>query len=169
MRLLLATDGTTGASAAVDLVATLPRPADLVVDVVSVVEAPSAPHVAFAPVPAVRDDHDGQERHARDVARAAAASLSRHGIQATPHVLHGDAVHAIIERAIETGSTLIVCGSRGRSHLQSILLGSVSRALVERAPCSVLVARHLTDPHMHVDDGKRVTSEPIATQQATGV
>ncbi len=75
-------------------------------------------------------------------AREGAARLCRHGIIASARVLHGREADAIVQRAIETEAGLIVCGSRGHGAIRSKLLGSVSAEVVERAPCSVLVARH---------------------------
>jgi len=53
-----------------------------------------------------------------------------------------DARVAIIERAAETNSTLIVMGKQGRSWLSEHLLGSVTRAVLERATCDVAVVPH---------------------------
>jgi nucleotide-binding universal stress UspA family protein len=142
MRLLLATDGTPGALTAVDLVAGLRWPSDLVVDVVAVVDAGAPVAFAFAPVPVVHGYDEERTANALATAREGAARLCRHGIIASARVLHGREADAIIQRAIETEVALIVCGSRGHGALRSKLLGSVSAEVVERAHCSVLVARH---------------------------
>jgi nucleotide-binding universal stress UspA family protein len=54
----------------------------------------------------------------------------------------GDPAQAICRAAEDRGAELIVVGSRGLGKLHRLLLGSVSRAVVEGAPCSVLVVRH---------------------------
>ena len=46
------------------------------------------------------------------------------------------------ERAAETGSALIVVGKQSRSWLSEHVLGSVSRTVLERAPCDVAVVPH---------------------------
>ena len=71
----------------------------------------------------------------------------RNGVVATEEtyqgrVLHGPEARTIVDTAGQTEADLIVCGSRGRGHLRSMLLGSVSAGVAAHAPCSVLVARH---------------------------
>jgi|GEM_PF-2490290 len=141
MRLLLATDGSAGASTAIDLVAALPWPADLLIDVVAVVDHTSPMTWAFAPVPDLQGFDAERSSDALQAARDAAARLAHHGLRSTAMVLHGREAATIVGRAIDTEASLIVCGSRGRGHLRSVLLGSVSAEIAATAPCSVLVAR----------------------------
>ncbi len=49
--------------------------------------------------------------------------------------------HEIIEAAEAAGSNLIVLGSKGKSPLQRVLLGSMTGNVARHAPCSVLVVR----------------------------
>jgi len=53
---------------------------------------------------------------------------------------HGDPAEEIARVAGEGGYDVIVAGSRSRSRLGELVLGSVSKALVRSAPCPVLVA-----------------------------
>ena len=48
-------------------------------------------------------------------------------------------VHALLEHAAR--AQLLVVGSRGRGELTGLVLGSVSNAVVHRAPCPVAVVR----------------------------
>ena len=127
MRLLLATDGTPGALTAVDLVAGARWPSDLVVDVVAVVDASAPSAFAFAPVPVVHGYDEERTANALATAREAAARLGRHGIIASARVIHGREADAIVQRAIETETSLIVCGSRGHGPLRARLLDRCQR------------------------------------------
>lgn len=55
------------------------------------------------------------------------------------HVKEGSAADAICELAEERQSELLVVGRRGLGRIADVLLGSVSRKVVEHAPCPVLV------------------------------
>jgi nucleotide-binding universal stress UspA family protein len=55
--------------------------------------------------------------------------------------LVGNPAQEIVEFAMNLGVGLIVTGTRGRSLARELYLGSVSNALVHRAPCSVLIVR----------------------------
>ena len=61
----------------------------------------------------------------------------------------GTPAHRLAELASEVGAALIVAGTRGRGRLASALRGSVSRTLVRRASCPVLIVSDrapVTDP-----------------------
>jgi nucleotide-binding universal stress UspA family protein len=64
----------------------------------------------------------------------------QYGMQHTEQV-DGDAPKAIIERAKALGVEMIIMGSRGRTGLARLVLGSTAEQVVKDAPCSVLVAR----------------------------
>ena len=53
----------------------------------------------------------------------------------------GDASGSIVDSARDADADLVVVGSRGRSGLTAAVLGSVSTAVVQHAPCDVLVVR----------------------------
>ena len=55
--------------------------------------------------------------------------------------VEGDAPTAIVERAKALGAEMIVMGSRGRTGLARLVLGSTAEHVVKEATCSVLVAR----------------------------
>jgi nucleotide-binding universal stress UspA family protein len=59
------------------------------------------------------------------------------GVEVEVTTVIGDAAHTIIEAAKD--ADLLVCGSRGYGPLRSVLMGGVSRHLVDHAPCPVLV------------------------------
>lgn len=143
MRLLLATDGSDGASNAVELVAGLPWPEGTTVDVVRVVDI-AVSTWAYAPVPDLHVPHEQYMAEARDTVDGAVTRLRSHGLDAAGFVLEGPETETILDHAATNRTDLIVCGSRGRGYLRSLLLGSVSAGIAARAGCSVLVARHPT-------------------------
>jgi len=53
----------------------------------------------------------------------------------------GDPAEKILALAVEKKADLIVTGTRGRSEIAGLLLGSVADKLVRHAPCPVLVVR----------------------------
>ena len=67
--------------------------------------------------------------------------LRRTGIEVETHARSGDPADALIDVGDQVGADLIIVGSRGLGVTASALLGSVSAALVDHAPCPVLVAR----------------------------
>ena len=89
-------------------------------------------------------------RRRKGIAESAAAFLVAHGLTASGRVLHGPEAEAIVDAASRTHADLVVCGSRGRGHLRSMLLGSVSAGVAAHAPCSVLVARRPSVAHVEL-------------------
>lgn len=61
------------------------------------------------------------------------------GVKVEPVIYRDRATAALLARA--QTARLLVVGTRGRSELKGVLLGSTSRALVQHAPCPVMVVR----------------------------
>lgn len=66
-------------------------------------------------------------------------------IRAHPRVEAGDPRELIVSVAEEEESDLIVMGSRGFGTFRSLLVGSVSRFVLEQAACPVLLVKGLPD------------------------
>ncbi|HLO35261.1 MAG TPA: universal stress protein [Candidatus Deferrimicrobium sp.] len=143
MKIVLALDGSAGSLAARDLVAGLAWPAGSTITLLTTVELPVA---WFTDIPAagdwLTDAEEALSRHARESLDAMAAPLEGRGWTIDRRVAPGRPATAILETADETGADLIVLGSRGRGPIRSMLLGSVSAEVTDRASQSVLVARH---------------------------
>lgn len=69
------------------------------------------------------------------------ATLAELGIPGTTAVVTGSATHAIVQYAESSGAELVVVGTRGRSGLARLTLGSTASGVIESAPCSVLIVR----------------------------
>jgi nucleotide-binding universal stress UspA family protein len=140
-RIAVATDGSEEAEAAVGVAIDLAKryAADLLVIAIAplppVYTTPSEPllpqTVPSDPVPYYRKLVDAA------VARARAAGVS----DVSGVCDEGVVVDGILAQVKNHGSDLVVVGSRGLSSVRRLLLGSVSTALVNHAPATVLVVR----------------------------
>jgi nucleotide-binding universal stress UspA family protein len=81
----------------------------------------------------------------------------------TETVVDGFAKTAIIESAANWGADLIVMGSHGRGSVERFFLGSVSLAVLAKAPCSVAIVR------MHKLHGKCKPAEDENSTSASEV
>ena len=70
-----------------------------------------------------------------------AEALVPEGVPVSTVVRRGSAVREILKRVEDGEHDLVVLGSRGLGSAGSLILGSVSRAVVARSPVPVLVAR----------------------------
>ena len=141
MRVLLAFDGSAGATDAAALVEAIAWPPDSRVRVASAVELtawiaplPRAPMPA-SPVLEAELIAYLEEQQAELMKRFA------HVGSAESIILRGRAAGAIIDDARDFGADLVIVGSRGHGPVASLVLGSVSAEVVDHAPCPVLVAR----------------------------
>jgi nucleotide-binding universal stress UspA family protein len=80
-------------------------------------------------------ERERRERLARDIVSRATAR----GVTATSVVWYGDPAEAIIEAAWTERADVVVLGSRKRTNLGRLLLGSVSSEVAGEATCPVVV------------------------------
>ena len=139
MRVLVATDGSPHADAAVQWVQHLPFPPDREVMVVTVIEPPAARWPGM-PDSTPGDLPDMRIVEARRLADDTASKLLT-GKTATGRVVEGDAQHEILAAVRDWGADVVVVGARGLGVVKGLLLGSVSLGVVRGAPCPVLVCR----------------------------
>ena len=169
--IVLATDGSDGASVAARAAADLAR------------KTGSELHVAHAwrhhlrglgyPTLAWTDYAYLAEREARRVLEAQVDALEAAGDLSTePHLLQGTPVDAILDLCEELQPGLLVMGSRGLGPVGRLVVGSVSEGVVHHARCPILVLRRNDEtwPPRRVvvgDDGSEGAGR--ASELATGV
>jgi nucleotide-binding universal stress UspA family protein len=146
-RVVFAHDGSEEAMAAEGIIASWPMFADVPVRVVSVANVVIPWHTGIAPT-MYREalaSHAADVAEARDVhtqiAERSAERLRLAGREADAILRSGDPAGEIIEEAQDRDADLIVLGSRGRTGLARLLLGSVARNVVHGSEASVLVVR----------------------------
>jgi nucleotide-binding universal stress UspA family protein len=150
MQLLLATDGSDCARAALEFTLRFPFPQGSTVTVLTVFDES-----------ALREEHAEQlsEEH-HDLLRETVESVREEGEQLVESeqqrfetagwqgvktlVRTGNPAEEVIRSAEELGSDLVIVGSHGWTGIQEFLLGSVSHKVLQHAPCSVLVVKQ---PH----------------------
>ena len=138
MKVILAVNSSAESDLAVKAVARRPWPANTTVEVLSVVELPYA-----TDVPSLTETLN---QTADLTVEAAARQLRSCGIRPSTLVLSGNAKAAIVDRAAEIGADLVVVGSHGVSTGRRFLHGSVARAVIRFAPCSVELVRNEIGP-----------------------
>ena len=67
--------------------------------------------------------------------------ISKKGIAFDDLIMEGPAGQKICEVAQIEGCEMIIMGSRGRSDLAGLVLGSVAHRVLHQAPCPVLIVR----------------------------
>jgi nucleotide-binding universal stress UspA family protein len=153
IRILLATDGSAQADAAVDAVAERTWPRGTEVRVIGVLQA-LVPELV-APVPALETQTYATEpayrvieaSEARERIRLlwagddAAYRLRRAGLAASSIVVDGDPRHELTVEAARWHADSIFVGARGLGTLDRLLLGSVSGAVVRHSTCAVEIVR----------------------------
>ena len=144
-RIVLAADGSGPAEAAERVLATLPVAAQVPVQVLSVAQILRPWITGVAPtmyqqVYAVQAEQEALARGVHDeIASDAVSRLAGLGIPAQADIRIGDAAAELIAATSETD--LIVLGSRGRTGLPRLVLGSVARRVLQHAAASVLIVR----------------------------
>jgi nucleotide-binding universal stress UspA family protein len=138
---VVAVDGSRQSHRALDAAVVLAKGADARLEIVTVQDFLSIAHkTRKTPDPhkvmrVVRESADSVVGRAR-------LRASKQGIDTRGAVLEGpNPGHAIVQRAQKDGAELIIVGSRGRTPIRRILLGSVAESVVRHAPCTVVVVR----------------------------
>ena len=136
-RILVATDFSSHADRALDwgsaLAARFSAELELVTSVFTMPLVTGAPGYAI-PSDYLRGAREAADRRLDELT----TGLVRRGLRARYTILHEDPSSGICARAKEVGAGLIALGTRGRSGLSHVLLGSVAERVARLAPCPVL-------------------------------
>jgi len=116
------------------------RRIDRWVTLVHSVELPVLPVEGFGPTGAGAWGTALDELEA-DATRRLKATVEACGVQGNYRITHERSAAALIRVAEECNADLLVVGTRGRTGIKRVLLGSVAEAVVRAAGCSVLVVR----------------------------
>jgi len=158
MNVLIATDGSTGAAAAVDFVARFPFPDGtnfVLLSVVSQIEH-RAEVLESRHQEALDATHNAALTDAEDMIAFQALVLSAAGRPFSTQVRTGHPAREIVMAAEETEADIIVVGSHGLTGIVRFLIGGVSSQVLQSAHCSVLIVRqpedkqdeeHVAPPH----------------------
>jgi nucleotide-binding universal stress UspA family protein len=133
MRILLAVDSMDVADIAVQHFRRRPWPAGSTVEVLCVVD-----RFDLDNVPQVMED---LTERAVGLGHYTAAKIGELGISSLAMVLSGNPKYVIVNHAVETGADFILMGAHKEIGKRRSLLGSVAKAVLRRAPCSVEVLR----------------------------
>ena len=137
MRIMVATDGSDDARAAVEWLARFPLPADAQPLAITVVTVPPSALV----IPTVAQFKQALRDEARRTAEAARATLASRWPATQARVCEGEPRAELLRVIEEWAPDLVVVGARGLGAVAGALLGSVSLAVARHAACSVLVVK----------------------------
>ncbi len=144
-RMLLAYDGSPAAERALDLAISWPALRGHTTRVISVAQPPALWRAGISPAMyrQVMEDYgaalDALQAEYRDLAEDAARQLAASGTEASVSTPTGDAANEVLAASRQMDADLVVLGSRGRTGLQRLVLGSVARNVLVSADASVLV------------------------------
>jgi nucleotide-binding universal stress UspA family protein len=150
-RVVFATDDSPSAQGAEAILAQWPIFGGLPIHVLSVAEVVHPWTTGIAPTMygQVLDAYAAELRESKaehqQTATNAAARLRESGRHVDPEMRDGDAAGEIVAAAEKRGADLIVLGSRGRTGLTRLLLGSVARNVLSGSTASVLVVHEPTE------------------------
>lgn len=90
-----------------------------------------------------RQEWENYESACLETLRSLVSEAHKEGVTAECRQIPGNAGPGICEFALSWGADLIVMGSRGRSGLKELVLGSVSNYVLHHARCNVLTFKSL--------------------------
>jgi nucleotide-binding universal stress UspA family protein len=153
-RVVVAVDGSSIASEAVDAVRCWPFLSGAEIRVLTIAPMPVAAWVGLVPeqsdlaADAFTEARSRGIAESRQVALEAADALRSVGLDAEPEVRVDAPAGGIVAFADEWSADLIIMGSHGRTGVARLVLGSVARNVLHHAGCSVLIVKRHAEPRL---------------------
>lgn len=140
--IVVATDGSPAAEAALDEAIRLARETNDALAVVTVWQALQGDFgLAYPPTAVLSELLDAERDHAEATLAHAAERARVAEVTVETHLLTGDPAETVCRFADEHHARMIAVGTHGYGTMMSLLMGSVSEAVIRRASCPVLVSR----------------------------
>lgn len=132
--ILVPTDGSPGAEAAIDHAVHIARQNDATINPVYVVDVSDMGDIG--------DDPDELRAEGSDVIEPVVDVARGAGLEVNEHILEGTPNERIVECAESHDADLVVMGTHGKSGLSRVLLGSTAEKVVRNSPVPVLTVRN---------------------------
>lgn len=144
MKILLATDGSPHAQAALEAVIRRPWPPRTQIRIVSVIHPlPLIPDPLLFGAAMHAESARKEEKRAEHDVEAAVAEVRRRAkhLRVSTAIRKGSPKKGIVEEARRWPADLVMVGAHGHGPVGRFLLGSVAHAVALHAPCSVEIVR----------------------------
>ena len=140
--IVVATDGSEAAGAALEVALELARPMHDRVGVITVWRALQGDFgLVFPQTALLADLLEAERRHAEETLSGALSRATLAGVEAVGRLATGDPADCICAYARELSARLVAMGTHGYGAVMSLLLGSVSARVLRQAGCPVLVVQ----------------------------
>ncbi|HSL32965.1 MAG TPA: universal stress protein [Candidatus Limnocylindrales bacterium] len=159
-RVVLAWDGSPAAAAAAGLLAAWPIFGQSLVKVVSVADVRTPWWTGFPEAGSPEtmtlyvEAAEGARRHADELLTEMTGRLRAEGLAVESERREGDAAAELIAAARAWKANLVVLGTRGRTGVTRLVLGSVARNVVHHVPSSVMIVHGLAAATRDSSEGK---------------
>ncbi|HZM88043.1 MAG TPA: universal stress protein [Blastocatellia bacterium] len=150
MKVLLAIDSSELSEAVASEVERRPWPPETVVCVLTVIDLLAFTAAVGYLEPFIKSENEA----AKALVESVAERLARRNLQTTTLTVEGYPGTTIVEQAEKWGADFVFVGSHGHSGVVRFLLGSIAKAVVQNAPCSVEIVRHPKHDEDHPDHHK---------------
>ena len=143
-RILIGDDGSSEAEAMITELAKRSWPAGTEARVVGAVEVftPAGIGDEFVAATALADAEVHEKKRLQNAVERCRGTFAAAGLAVSTVVEEGDPAKVLIREAENWKADAIFVGPRGAGRMERLLLGSVSKAVLAHAPCTVEVVRH---------------------------